>query len=146
LPAPAIRLLNTQMRRTLLLATTLLINGCALQLSSAENEAFPGVNPYWPAGYTETYNQVRHFARRPQPALTAEAGTVWPGAPLAVPTTLDLLKQEQATGTPAAPARPLAARAHRGGYGLCRPVEAPGGTAKAAPGVALGLCYASAAP
>jgi hypothetical protein len=137
------------MLRAIMLIATLLVAGCDLPLYQAENEPFPAMDPALPAGYTETFYKVRGYHAPRPPALRAEAGDVWPGPPGAVPTSLDIMKQQDHAGRP--PVQAVDARPRRGGYGMCRPGGAPATAAPASPtprhvppGVALGLCFAQA--
>ncbi len=132
--------------RVLLVAAALQLCGCIAPIYRATFGPDPALDPELQAGRTENLYRVWHAGAPPPQPMRAEAGNVWPGAPDPVPTSLDLLKQEQQTGQPAAPVRAALLRVHRGGFGMCRPAEAPKDTSAprqpAAPGVALGLCLA----
>jgi hypothetical protein len=110
------------MRRTVLLATTLLLPGCAgsgfySYLGDTFTVPFHD-NPNLPAGgsatSSETYSKVRaRDVQQPAPLLY-EAGDVWPAPPKAPPTLKDLQVQQDAEinsgKTPAgtyAPLQPL---------------------------------------
>lgn len=110
------------MRRIALLATTLLLSGCAGSgFYSYLGDTFTlpfGANPNAPGGSSETDLKVRgHEPQAPAPILY-EAGDVWPAPPKAPPTLKDLQQQQNrdmargsgATGTEPgeyAPLQPL---------------------------------------
>ncbi len=100
-----------------------------------------------PPGATETLDRVRHVPPRDLAPISAEAGNLWPGPDTPVPTMLDI--QNEPPGTPRARSFVRdTPRAHRGGYGLCLPKGSGQDAIPAAarpPGMALGLCFASAA-
>jgi hypothetical protein len=100
--------------------------------------------PARPAAATETLDRVRDAPPRALAPISAEAGNLWPDRAAPVPTMLDILQEPPGTSRARSFVRNTAGRPRRGGYGLCLPNHA-GAPAARPPGMALGLCYASAA-
>ncbi len=105
------------MRRILLLATPLLLSGCAgsgfySYLGDTFTPPF-GANPNGASGAGENYTKIKgksEVAATPEPMLY-EAGDVWPAPPKAPPTLKDLQAQQAADikngGAGYAPLQPL---------------------------------------
>ena len=88
------------MRRIALLASTLLLSGCAgsgFYAFLGNTFTLPGANPNIPQGNAENYIRVRanpQVVELPPPNLTTDAGDIWPGPPKPPPTLRDLQKQQ----------------------------------------------------
>ncbi len=88
------------MRRIALLATTLLLPGCAgsgfyAYLGNTFTPPF-GANPNAASGNSETDMKVRGKTVQPPAPILYEAGDVWPAPPKAPPTLKDLQDQQNA--------------------------------------------------
>jgi hypothetical protein len=92
--------LFTNMRRFVLLATTLLLPGCAGSgFYSYLGDTFTPPyhsNPNIAAGSSETYGKVRGQDAQAQPPILYEPGDVWPPPPKAPPTLKDMQRQQSA--------------------------------------------------
>jgi hypothetical protein len=102
------------MRRSVLLAA-LLLSGCGgsgFWRYQADSFALPWQNPNSPTGSSENFQRAKLGTKAMGTPLLTEAGDIWPGPPLPVPTLKDLQKQQMAEinnqgGTPGAGLAPL---------------------------------------
>lgn len=90
------------MRKTALLALTILLSGCSgLGKIVSDTVSLPGENPNAPKGDSETFRKVRGENSQILPLL-AEPGNIWPGAPPPMPSLRDVMKgtlEESAQGS-----------------------------------------------
>ncbi len=86
------------MRRIVLLATSVLLSGCAGSgFYSYLGDTFTlpfGANPNVAPGHSETYTKVRAKSVDQPPPILFEAGDVWPSPPKAPPTLKDLQAEQ----------------------------------------------------
>jgi hypothetical protein len=119
------------MRRFVVLAA-LLATGCTgsgFARYEADTFSFPWNNPNEPTGGTENFARARHGIKNANQPLLTEAGDIWPGPPMLVPTLKDLQKQQMAEinnqgGTVDTGLAPLPALPSLPGYEIS-PQEAP---------------------
>ena len=130
-----------KVRNFLVLAAALAAAGCSDPGSVCnQSEMIAGMA----AANVETLYRVCGGPRHTMVPASVEPGDMWPSVPDRVPTSLDLLWQTPIVDRAAGASQTVR---HARGYGLCRPISHPpgavaAGAPAAAPGVALGLCYA----
>ncbi len=84
------------MRRTVWLATALLLTGCAgsgFYRFVGDTASVPGANPNRPYGAAETTRKIEGDQSTPPPILT-EPGNIWPGPPPPQPSLADIERQQ----------------------------------------------------
>jgi hypothetical protein len=111
------------MRRTVLVVS-LLLSGCSgsgFMRYQEDTFTLPWQNPNAPVGSSENFQRAKLGAKTMGTPLLTEAGDIWPGPPLPVPTLKDLQKQQMAeinnqAGNPGAGLTPLPALPSLPGY------------------------------